>query len=260
MPTPRTPHRRPRAARPATVSRLAASAAAPLLAALFLGGCAAPAERGADAVAPAPAAVGYTVRPGDRLGDIARELTGDLSHWKAIAAYNGIEDPRALRAGTVLRVPVELLPARDVAPAAVPALAVRGAPSAPVELSSVDVNRRFELAPLDGPVPAAAAAPRAPARSNDAAPRTVAAEAADAPSARRVKVLGSYFPKGVYARPATYSRLMMRVAPGTLFELDDELRGWYGVVTPEGVGYLHHRDGRIVEDGAADARTASLEG
>jgi len=265
MPTTRHPNPR------TTHAFRRASTASIALAVLMLGvGCAAPAPRG-DASPEVFEDVGdiadvsYTVQRGDRLGDIAREFTGDVSLWEEIAASNGIVDPRSLRAGSVLLIPAELIPghaersepvavrdpmpARRVptdAPAAVtPGLAVRQA--APVELSPVDVNRRFELSPIDERA--------TPAGSGDGRGARLDFPGIDAPGGRQVKVIGSYFPKGIYAQPATYSKLLMRVAPGTLFELDAEVGDWYGVVTSEGVGYLRDGDGRVVGDGE---RTASL--
>lgn len=46
-----------------------------------------------------------TVIAGDRLDVIAAEAYGDATRWRAIAAYNGIVDPLALRPGTRLNIP-----------------------------------------------------------------------------------------------------------------------------------------------------------
>ena len=258
-----------------------------LVALLVAGGCAAPETRDDDAPFElaedyTEGVVSYTVQRGDRLGDIALEFTGDVSRWREIAASNGIDDPRSLRAGAVLRIPASLIPgyadriaartagaggtANGAAPetpaepgrpedavAAVAGPAARtgagpGGAEPPVELSPVDVNRRFDLAPLDGEV--------TPVRRADDAGATLDARDIAAPPARRVRVVGSYTPKGVYAQPAAYSRLLMRVAPGTEFDLDGEIGDWYGVVTPDGVGYLRDADARIVDD-ELGARTAS---
>ena len=285
MSTIRCPSQRP--PRPATGRTAATAVAAAALTALLLaGGCAAPVTRDVDD-APfelsedyADGIVSYTVQPGDRLGDIALEFTGDMSLWEEIAARNGIDDPRSLRVGTVLRIPGELIPgyadelaARaggaaagtvpadepervelpDTRPPAASGLAVRGAP--PVELSPVDVNRRFELSPLDAEDAGTANESETAGDASDARAGDGRTDAR-ASTPRRVKVLGTYFPKGVYAQPASYSRLMMRVAPGTLFELDGEVGDWYGVVTPEGLGYLRDSDGRVVDE--EEERTASI--
>ena len=47
----------------------------------------------------------HTVIAGDRLDVIAAEVYGDATQWRAIAAYNGIIDPLALRPGTRLNIP-----------------------------------------------------------------------------------------------------------------------------------------------------------
>ena len=231
-------------------------------------------------------AIDYTVRPGDRLAAIALELTGDMDNWKAIAASNGIADPRSLRAGAVLSIPADLLPAsagedgRRLAAresmrteprtragdTPLPStLAVRRA--SPVKLSPVDVNRHFELSRLEREtmppnlLPAPASEPRVPTETARAEVRRTIVPVSDsaATGSRRVKVVGTYFPKGVYAQPASYSRLMMRVAPGTVFELEREVGDWYGVVTEDGIGYLRDSDGRLVEERAERAAVAVPE-
>lgn len=47
----------------------------------------------------------HTVRLGDTLHGIAGVHYGDPSRWRVIARANGIDDPRALRPGTVLSIP-----------------------------------------------------------------------------------------------------------------------------------------------------------
>ena len=275
MPTIRRPLaslRRPSAPCPGAVRRGTPSALPPLvaIAALLVGGCATTSGTVSTEPAlpedPVDSAVDYTVQSGDRLGDIALRFTGDIALWEEIAASNGIDDPRSLRAGSVLRIPGELIPgraeslaAREVVPEADASPRTRTAASAglaarradPVELSPVDVNRRFELSPLDADDEASVA-------EDDRGAALDAVRTSPVVEPRRLRVVGSYFPKGVYAQPASYSRLIMRVAPGTLFELDGEVGDWYGVVTENGVGYLRDIDGKVLEDGSraalADAR------
>lgn len=63
-----------------------------------------------DKVGPTQAvASGYTVQVGDSLADIARRMTGASSNWQAIADYNDLENPDALRVGETVRVPPQLL-------------------------------------------------------------------------------------------------------------------------------------------------------
>ena len=52
---------------------------------------------------PAPRA--YVVRSGDTLEGISRRFYGTGRYWRLIARYNGIEDPRQLRAGRRLLLP-----------------------------------------------------------------------------------------------------------------------------------------------------------
>ena len=46
----------------------------------------------------------YTVKRGDTLWDIACRFYGDGTRWSALAAKNGVSDPRKLQVGTVLRL------------------------------------------------------------------------------------------------------------------------------------------------------------
>lgn len=59
--------------------------------------------------APAPAVAGiagsHRVAPGETLFSIARTYYGDAARWPAIAAANGIESPKALRAGDLIAIP-----------------------------------------------------------------------------------------------------------------------------------------------------------
>ena len=231
----------------AAVSARTAALTAVLVAVASVAGCASSARAPIElAEEDANRSVRYTVQNGDRLGDIALELTGELARWRDIAAHNGIDDPRTLRAGTVLEIPATFLPDREEPPVSRSAARRSGggpagdgaggpARTVPVKLTPVVVNRDFELSPLDEK--------RAAARSEAAAETRR--------DGRRVRVMGSYFPKGVYAQPAVYSKLLMRVAPGTLFELEREVDDWYGVVLENGIGYLRGVDGRVLE--AADA-------
>ena len=222
-----------------------ASPLALMLATFVLAGCALP-SGGADetrgAIASGGEAIEYTVRRGDRLGDIARDYTGEVGLWTRIAEHNDIEDPRTLREGTVLEIPASLVRGADVEGRILP-----------VHLSPVVVERRFELSPIAEGAGADVAPPSAPPPASPSAPApTSTAARADPPAPRRVRVVGSYFPKGVYAQPANYSRLMMRVAPGTLFELEREVRDWYGVVTEEGIGYLREGDAELLSSEGAE--------
>jgi nucleoid-associated protein YgaU len=47
----------------------------------------------------------WTVKPGERLDWIAHQAYGESKRWRLIADANGIDDPRRLKAGTVLSLP-----------------------------------------------------------------------------------------------------------------------------------------------------------
>lgn len=216
--------------------------------------------RQAEQPAAQPADVSYEVKAGDRLSDIAQTLTGKASNWQRIATYNNISDPKSLVAGDVLRVPQTLLrqiytlgaQAQDAvieekaaitpsAPATLPVTTGNGfsvargrntttETSAAINISAVEVNRSFELQPLTEPLFASVA-------DNDSAGTTTV----------QVKVVGSYYPKGLYDEPANYARLIQRVSPGTVFTLEAQVNDWYKVISDKGVGYLRANDGVLVK-------------
>jgi hypothetical protein len=69
---------------------------------------------------------------------------------------------------------------------------------------------------------------------------------------RQVKILGTYYPKGIYSQPDPASRVLMRLAPGTLLELERQFDSWYRVATVEGTGYLRADDGRVQHSQTSD--------
>lgn len=96
----------------AAKERAARASVAPLVAcALAL----VPAARDAEAREPAPRAsrpaesVTYVTRAGDSLYDIAVRYLREPADWTTLARVNRIGEPRRLRPGTVLRVPVALM-------------------------------------------------------------------------------------------------------------------------------------------------------
>ncbi len=186
----------------------------------------------------------YTVKSGDRLSDIAKEITGQSSTWREIAAFNSIDNPRNLQTGTVLAIPTELIAGFENSTNAVntqneqlittpeaqsSSLAVRlnEPEESTVIVTPVTTNRDFELNPIDPNTPRP--------------PRTYRGEGT------QVKVIGSYYPKGIYTEPAAYSKLILRAAPGTLFVLDRQVNDWYKIETASGSGYIRVSDAAIVE-------------
>lgn len=208
-----------------------------------------------------PQVISHTVAPGDQLGEIASRYTGKISLWREIAEFNNIEDPRALRAGDIVDIPHSLMPTKQVlngaresqesakskgsliaasntlgshtgTTTAAPLGLKRDSSAKTIEsdiiVNAVQINRTFELSPLD--------------RSN------VISERSNDVHMPHVKVIGTYFPKGIYQQPASYSTLLSRVAPGTVFVLEREINDWYKIITENGIGYLRAIDGRIIID------------
>jgi len=186
----------------------------------------------------------YTVKRGDRLSDIAKEITGLSSNWPEIAEFNSIADPRDLRTGTVLAIPTDLIvgyvgttsvvasqPELSAPEAQSSSLALRrnDAVEVPVVVTPINTNRDFDLNPID---------PNAPTPTATQSYRGVET---------KIKVVGSYYPKAIYTEPAAYSKLILRAAPGTLFVLDSKVNDWYKIDTTSGSGYIRTSDAAIVE-------------
>ncbi len=186
----------------------------------------------------------YTVQRGDSLGDISREYTGTSSKWREIADFNGIDNPRQLREGMILEIPTGLIPGYEApskttalpiaetqtqSVAQTSALAVRRekiVEVAPVVVTPINTNRDFELSPIG---------------AGNSQPQSFAGVG------QQIKVIGSYYPKGIYTEPAPYSRLIMRVAPGSKFSVTDEVNGWYKIDTQSGTGYIRTSDAEIIQ-------------
>ncbi len=183
-------------------------------------------------VAPSMEVIVHTVKSGDRLSDIAQQYTGVAENWRSIAAFNEISNPRRLRVGTTIEIPMSMAPGYvdNRATASRNSVPSKPTPSEPeadiaaVVVKPVNDNRNFELKPLP----------------TDQTQRASTASA-------YIKVVGSYYPKGVYSQPAPYSTLLLRVAPGTLFEFDRKVNDWYKVNTDKGAGYIRAVDGLIIE-------------
>lgn len=188
--------------------------------------------------------VEYTVKSGDRLSVIAEEVTGQSSTWREIAAFNSIDNPRNLQPGTVLAIPTELIvnyrtstsaqtnPSERITQtpeAQSSSLAVRlnEAEDVSVVVTPINTNRDFELNPIDPNAPRPTQSYRG--------------------EGTQIKVIGSYYPKGIYTEPAAYSKLILRAAPGTLFVLDRQVNDWYKIETASGSGYIRTSDAAIVE-------------
>ena len=202
----------------------------------------------------------YTVEQDDRLGDIAYAITGSADNWVVIAEHNNVKDARKIRAGDVLEIPITLI--RDSRSKQQPdssVLAVNTVGSRETEsdnpetlpestastnarlaqvrdtssnldgdvdvvLSPVNINRQFQLNETDAEfIPDSAA---------------IASNA-------KIRVVGTYFPKGIYEQPTQSAKLITRVAPGTIFDLDADLDGWFRIKFGDGVAFLREIDGKI---------------
>lgn len=203
--------------------------------------------------------IAYQVVSGDRLGGIAERFTGRFDNWETIAAYNGITDPRTMAAGETIKIPASLVKPeksdhslQEASTSSVrETSAVASTSGSPISVTTgngvsvartiqadeiaaisvfpVKVNRSFELEPIDVTLTQSPTE-----RTYDSA-------------APQIKVIGTYFPKGIYAEPANYSRLISRAAPGTLFPLESEVNTWFKIMTEQGVGYIRQSDSALVD-------------
>ncbi len=196
----------------------------------------------------------HIVAPGDRLSDIALQYTGQVGQWQAIAAYNNITDPRTLHIGDTLTIPASMISApKKPAKNSATTSASRGTSggTAAATTGTLALQRTREVLETQGEAGDVLIAPVNTNRSFNLDP--IETSSLDAShdtnsSAPQIRVIGSYYPKGVYQQPASYSKLMMRVAPGTVFELEQEVNDWYKVVTDKGVGYIRMVDGTLISD------------
>lgn len=205
----------------------------------------------------------YTVEQDDRLGDIAYAITGSTDNWVAIAEHNNVKDARKIRVGDVLEIPITLIrdsrsdPQSESSVLAVNTVGSRQAKSdnpetlpastastkerlvrAPdtsysssnlegdvdVVLNPVNINRQFQLNETDA---------------------EIISDTAAIASSAKIRIVGTYFPKGIYEQPTQSAKLITRVAPGTTFDLDADLDGWFRIKFGDGVAFLREIDGKI---------------
>lgn len=192
--------------------------------------------------------ISYTVQRGDRLGDIAQEFTGRSSNWRAIAKFNNILNPRSLQAGTVLDIPTDLIadyerpkPVQTGKLEQTPSLALRrDTPvDATVVVTPVNTNRDFKLNPIE---------PNASTPTqNQIDPNVPVPTQSFNGTSKKIKVVGSYYPIGIYTQPVAYSKLIMRASPGSIFVLDSQVNDWYKIETTTGSGYIRTSDAAILK-------------
>jgi len=195
----------------------------------------------------------YTVQRGDRLGDIALEFTGDVSAWLPIAKHNDIAEPKALRVGSQIEIPTELIPGYEQKRL----YRQNQTKNAKLESETIDTADSVSLQDTQqiprntaalSTTPAVSAGDINTGATGSGSAQVIKAVAQTEPQAKpQVKVVGSYYPKGVYERPSMNSKLVMRVAPGTDFTLVEQMDGWYGIDTDYGPAYIRTDDGRIID-------------
>ncbi len=194
----------------------------------------------ATQVAPPTKVITHRVKTGDRLSDIAKIYTGSAENWREIAAFNEIANPRKLRVGAKVEIPESLTANYVGEKQQVPTTQLVERPAGSVVdvtkdeetgvvIKTVNDNRNFELKPISV--------------SSDSA----GTQTSPTSESLYVKVVGSYYPKGVYSQPAAYSQLLLRVAPGTVFQFESKVNDWYKVQTDKGTGYIRLVDGLILE-------------
>ena len=203
----------------------------------------------------------YTVKRGDSLTKIAKRLTGDMSNWRVIARSNNIRRARDLARGDVINIPVHLIRRIRVidlsdSPSHASDIGTSGKnitaslPISPgsslsintsnrpeinnnpyVHVHKVNVNRTFDVQPIGTST-----------RDFQISPLRSGAEPI------KVKIRGSYFPQGIYDEPLNYGRLIKRAAPGTEFELANEVNDWYKIRTENGFGYIRRSESSLIEN------------
>jgi len=227
----------------------------------------------------------YEVQRGDSLGLIAKRITGNSDNWAEIASVNGVNDPKSLQVGMLLLIPEYLIPemasTQSVEPlpieptdsefdeqreieATTENVALLEAEAQPAS-TFVDTRRDkkdwvFQASSLPGVLTAPVTVHQADANRTFEVERAsvvdapVSEKVSEAPSPQKptqnVRVIGTYYPKGIYTQPSYTSKLLMRVAPGTQMELEKSLGEWLQIRTEKGSGYIRTIDAEIL--GAAN--------
>ncbi len=228
--------------------------------ALGLSGCA---TTGGGNNAPTAQDIPYSVKPGDSLGEIARRFTGEFNNWEAIAIHNDITDPRTMAAGQVVMIPGNLLiqayrvdpPAAetsDISDSGPDDNAIRLETNNPTRLpvttrsnSGVRSARETESSTESNIRSAGSAPPSVQPDPIDASRAVVTTATAGDSQASVVRVIGTYYPKGIYDRPSNNARLIRRVSPGTLFQLEEQLGNWYKIRADESTAYIRVIDSTL---------------
>ena len=193
----------------------------------------------------------HRVRPHERLGDIALHYTGNATNWQNIAKYNGISNPRHLRIGAMIAIPNSLLLPQDSQAQATAArkkdlqLVAASRPNATTTTTNALAVKRSTFESSNDAVLAPMVANRA-FKLNPIEETKSISQTQNQRPAVMVQIVGTYYPKGIYRQPANYSTLVVRAAPGTLFDVEHLANDWYKIATRNGIGYLRADDGKVV--------------
>lgn len=231
----------------------------------------------------------YYVQPRDSLSKISHKLTGSLKNWREIGHFNGVYDPKDLQVGASLLVPEHLVTVdshiyersvltlhlgsspkqRMQAESSVVAQSANPGshnpdPIQPVQVASAAPTPQPIAQPIRklGPVFQPESLPGAP-RIN-ASTRKVnvnrhfnvtyfdAAATNDPSVTKMIRVVGTYYPKGIYSEPEASASLLMRVAPGSTFVFQAYLGDWLKIKTDSGIGYIRKIDATILGSNASN--------
>lgn len=193
----------------------------------------------------------HRIRPHERLGDIALHYTGNATNWQEIAKHNGISYTGSLRVGAMIAIPnALLLPQHSQAQATTAKrkdlqLVAAARPNATTTATNTLAVKRSTLESSSDAVLVPVVANRV-FKLNPIKETKSISQTQNKRPAVKVQIVGTYYPKGIYQQPANYSTLVMRAAPGTLFDVEHLANDWYKIVTENGIGYLREDDGKVV--------------
>jgi len=174
-----------------------------------------------------------TIAKNGQVMDISDFSTNGLPEI-AIYSSDGDQSPESDFSGNSTALRTTASPAPTLTEAAIGTKhraqdSVNSEGSSDVMVAAVARNRTFDLLPIERPF----SADRIDQRDT----------LLDVP---RIRVTGTYFPKGIYALPVSHSQLVERATPGTYFQLDNALDGWYRIITDRGFAYIRQSDSTLV--------------
>ena len=226
----------------------------------------------------------YFVLPGDSLSKISLKLTEDVKNWKEIGQFNGVYDPSALQTGASLLIPEHLV-TTSTAPYERSVMTLHLGPSKSATASNsqtkpkrqpiaiakagstmtqqpVALNRKpvFQPESLPGAPRITPATRRVNVNREFQVTYFDAAANGEIGNSRMIKVVGTYYPKGIYSEPVGSSSLLMRVAPGSTFVYEESIGEWIKIRTETGTGYIRKIDAKILGSNSNQTRviTTSL--